>query len=493
MDELTPLSNAALGQLSDTVRVPGYDRSRLSPGIVHIGLGNFHRAHQAWYLHRLFDAGLDQDWAIVGAGVRSADGLQREKLLKQDCLSTLIALDPSGSSAEVCGSMIDFLPVEEGNGALIRQMADPATRIVSLTVTEGGYYVAPATFGFDGAHPDMQHDAAHPDKPRTAFGAIIAALKARRKSHAGPFTCLSCDNLQGNGSVLKRTILSLARLSDHDLADWIEARCTFPNSMVDCIVPATGPNEIARAATFGIADAAPVTHETFRQWVVEDAFCAGRPALEKVGVTFSDRVHDFEQMKIRILNGGHQIIAPAGELLGLDTIAETMAHPKIRRLLQRVVENEVAPHVAAVSGYTPDDYLSLILQRFSNPEIADTTRRVAFDGSSRQPGFLLPSVRDSLSAGKSVEGLALVSALWARYCAGTREDGSDIAANDPEWRALNEKAQAAASDPSSWLQLAHVYGDLGNDPHFAEPFRDQLKRIYDKGVEAAIEAYLEAA
>ena len=493
MDELTPLSNAALGRLSDAVRVPRYDRGGLSPGIVHIGLGNFHRAHQAWYLHRLFDAGLNHDWAIVGAGVRSADGLQREKLLKQDCLSTLIALDPSGSSAEICGSMIDFLPVEEGNSALICQMADPAIRIVSLTVTEGGYYIAPATFGFDGDHPDMQHDAAHPDAPRTAFGAIIAALKKRRENNAGPFTCLSCDNLQSNGSVLKRTVLSLARLSDPDLADWIEAHCTFPNSMVDCIVPATGPKEIARAATFGIADAAPVTHETFRQWVIEDAFCAGRPALEEVGVTFSDRVHDFELMKIRILNGGHQIIAAAGELLGLDTIAETMAHPKIRELLRRVVENEVAPHVSAVSGYTPDAYLELILQRFSNPEIADTTRRVAFDGSSRQPGFLLPSVRDSLSTGRSVEGLALVSALWARYCAGKREDGSDIAANDPEWQDLNKMALAAAAEPARWLHLAHVYGDLGDNPDFSEPFKSQLKRIYSDGVEAAIQSYLEAA
>jgi len=493
MDELMPLSNAALGQLGDVVRVPRYDRSKLSPGIVHIGLGNFHRAHQAWYLHRLFNAGLNHDWAIIGAGVRSVDSLQREKLLKQDSLSTLIALDPSGSSAEVCGSMIDFLPVEEGNGALIRQMADPTIRIVSLTVTEGGYFIDPATGGFDVSHTDIRHDAAHPERPRTAFGAMIAALKERRTSGAGAFTCMSCDNLQGNGTVLRQTVVSLARLSDPDLADWIDAHCTFPNAMVDCIVPATGPNEIALAAAFGIADAAPVTHETFRQWVIEDTFCAGRPALEEAGVTFSDRVHDFELMKLRILNGGHQMIAPAGELLGLDTIAETMANSKIRELLRRVIQTEVAPHVTPVSGYTPEAYLDLILHRFSNPEMADTTRRVAFDGSSRQPGFLLPSVHDNLRAGKSVQGLALVSAIWARYCAGTREDGSAIAANDPEWHALNKTAMAAAADPSSWLNLGNVYGDLGGNPHFSEPFRHQLKRIYTDGVEAAIQFYLEAA
>ena len=298
------LSDATLKDLPDSIARPVYDRAALTPGIVHIGLGNFHRAHQSWYLHRLLQLGLDHDWAIVGAGVRPYDAAQREKLLGQDCLSTLIELDPAGKSAEVVGAMIDYVPVEEGHGALIRRMVDPAIRIVALTVTEGGYYIEPATKGFDAAHPDIRHDAAHPNRPRTAFGAMVAALRARRDRGIGPFTAMSCDNLQGNGAVLRRTVVSLARASNPDLAEWIDARCSFPNSMVDCIVPATGPRELALVRELGIDDAVPVTHENFRQWVIEDDFCAGRPDWDRVGATFSDRVHDYEAMKIRMLNGG---------------------------------------------------------------------------------------------------------------------------------------------------------------------------------------------
>ena len=491
MDELTPLSNKTLADLGPEVRVPAYDRSALRAGIVHIGLGNFHRAHQAWYLHRLMDQGMNHDWAIIGAGVRADDAAMRDKLLAQDCLTTLIELDPSGKSAEVCGAMIGFLPVEEGHGALIAQMSDPAIRIVSLTVTESGYFIDPASGGFSAAHPDILHDAAHPDHPRTAFGAMIAALKARRAAGHGPFTCMSCDNLQGNGAVLRQTLVALARLGDRDLADWIDAHCSFPNSMVDCIVPATGPKEIALAASFGLRDNAPVTHENFRQWVIEDAFCAGRPDWDRVGATFSPDVHDYETMKIRILNGGHQIIAGPAEILGLQTIAQTMAHAGIRALLHKVVREEIAPHVRAVPDMTPLQYLDLIDRRFANPEIADTARRVAFDGSSRHPGFILPSVRSGLATRAPVEGLALVSAAWARYCTGIREDASPVAPNDPHWDLLQARAIAAQSDPQKWLEMTQFYGDLGENAVFAEAFGRWLGVIHKRGMTAAIEAYLE--
>ncbi len=490
MDELTPLSLANLDRLPPHVRRPGYDRASLSPGIVHIGLGNFHRAHQAWYLHRLFDLGLNHDWAIIGAGVRPGDAAMRDKLLAQDCLTTLIELDPSGKSAEVTGAMIDFLPVTADNAALIAQMAHPAIRIVALTVTEGGYFIDPASGGFDAAHPDIVHDAANPDSPRTAFGAMVAALRLRRDSGTGPFTGLNCDNLQGNGRVLRQTVVSLARLSDPDLADWIDIHCSFPDAMVDCIVPATGPHEIALAQGFGIADAAPVTHENFRQWVIEDDFCAGRPDWDRAGATFASDVHAYETMKIRILNGGHQVISDPGELLGLGTIAQTMAHPLISALLHRVVTEEIAPHVAAVPEFTPLEYLALIERRFANPEIADTTRRVAYDGSSRHPGFIVPSIRDGLRTGTSVEGLALVSALWARYCLGHREDGSDIAPNDPHWTALQACAMAAQARPLAWLEQRRYYGDLADAPRFATAFEKWLAMIHAQGTQAAIQSYL---
>ena len=483
------LSDAALNDLPETVARPEYDRAALTPGIVHIGLGNFHRSHQAWYLHRLMQMGLGRDWAIAGAGVRPHDAVQREKLLGQDCLSALIELDPAGMSAEVVGSMIDYVPVEEGNAALIRRMVDPAIRIVALTVTESGYYVDPATRDFHAAHPDIRHDAAHPDRPRTAFGAMVAALEIRRERGIGPFTGLSCDNLQGNGAVLRRTVVSLARASDPALADWIDAHCTFPNSMVDCITPATGPKEVALVREFGIDDAVPVTHERFRQWVIEDDFCRGRPDWDRAGATFSDRVHDYETMKIRMLNAGHQIIANPGELLGAETISDCMAHPLIHALFRKVQREEIVPHVKPVPDFTPQAYLDLITRRFSNPAIVDTTRRVAFDGSARHPGFVLPILRDGLAAGTPVEGLALIEALWARMCEGGREDGSIIEPNDPSWDTLQAAARAARDRPRAWLEQRRFYGDLVEAPRFADAFERWLGRIRSDGCEATLQAY----
>ncbi len=493
MDELISLMNHTLARMPDGVRVPRYDRASLTPGIVHIGLGNFHRAHQAWYLHRLMDEGLAHDWAIIGAGVRPADATQREKLKAQDCLTTLVELGPSGKSAEIVGSMIDYLPVEEGNWTLIDAMADPAIRIVSMTVTEGGYYTKPDG-SFDADHADIKHDAATPDAPRTAFGAMVAALKRRRDAGTGPFTGQSCDNLQGNGAILRRTVLGIAELTDLNLAEWIDSNCTFPNSMVDCIVPATGPRELALVREqFGIGDNVPVIHENFRQWVIEDDFCAGRPGWDKAGATFCDRVHDFEMMKLRILNAGHQLLANAGEILSIETISGCMAHEKIRTFFGKVQRDEIAPQVHPVPGMTPANYIDLIERRFSNPKIVDTTRRVAFDGASRHTGFLLPMVRERLKSGGTIDGLALAEALWARMCAGTREDGSHIAPNDPFWEQLTRAAAIAKDRPQAWLDQTQFYGTLGDNAEFSHAFARHLKAIWADGTEAALTSYAAAS
>lgn len=479
-----------LGALPKDIRTPAYDRADLSAGIVHIGLGNFHRAHQAWYLHRLMDLGLAHDWAIIGAGVRPADAAQRDRLLRQDCLTTLIELDPSGKSAEVTGAMIDFVPVAADNAPLIAQMAQPSIRIVAMTVTEGGYYQS-STGGFDAEHPDMQHDSQNPVFPKTAFGAIIAALAARKLSNNGPFTCQSCDNLQGNGEILRQTVVGLATLSDPELAAWIDDNVTFPNAMVDCIVPATGPSELALASAFGVDDEAPVTHENFRQWVIEDNFCAGRPDWDKAGATFTQDVHAFEGMKLRLLNAGHQIIATPGELLSVDTIAGTMAHPLIKDVFRKIEITEIVRHVDAVPGMTSLDYVDLIDRRFSNPEIHDTTRRVAFDGSSRHAGFLHPIIREALKQDANIEGLALIEALWARMCEGTREDGSEIAPNDPYWDTLVEAALAARTAPRVWLNQVQFYGDLGQNARFVEAFSRWHQLVQRDGTEAAMHSYLQ--
>lgn len=484
------LSNATLADLPEGIARPIYDRSKLTAGIVHIGLGNFHRAHQAWYLHRLMQAGKAQDWAILGAGVRAYDAAMRDKMLAQDCLTTLIELDPSGTSAEVTGSMIGYIPIEEGNGPLIAQLSDPAIRIVAMTVTEGGYYLDPATKKFEPSHGDIQHDIANLDAPRTAFGAIIAALRNRRAAGHGPFTCQSCDNLPGNGVKLEEVIRGMARLIDDGLADWIDAEVTFPNSMVDCIVPATGPKELKLASALGVDDQVPVTHENFRQWVIEDKFCAGRPEWEEVGATFTDRVHDYEAMKLRLLNGGHQVIASPAEILNIETIAETMAHDGIKGFLRKVALEEIGPHVQDVPGMTSAQYVDLIDERFSNPKIFDTVRRVAFDGSSRHTGAVLPVIRDAVETGKSLSGLALSQAFWCRMCAGTREDGTEIEANDPVWGDLQKAALAARDDPAKWLEQRKFYGALADDARFAEAFSGGLRMIWEQGAEATLAAYI---
>ena len=471
---------------------PGYDRAKLTAGILHIGVGNFHRGHQAWYLHRLMEQGEALDWAIVGAGVRSGDEAMRQRLKEQDFLTTLIELDPASSQAEVIGSMIDFVPVQSNNAALIERMAQSDIRIVSLTVTEGGYFIDSATGEFDAAHPEIQHDIANPDAPVTAFGSMIQALQKRKSDGMNGFTCLSCDNLQGNGDILKQTILGLAKAQDSKLADWIQDCCSFPNSMVDCIVPATTARELALAESMGISDTAPVTHENFRQWVIEDDFCQGRPAWENVGATFTPDVHSYESMKIRILNGGHQVIAVAGELLSVDTISGCMEHPLIGKLFEKVARTEIVPHVHAVPGMTPNAYVDLISNRFANPKIVDTTRRVAFDGSSRHPGFILPTIREGLAKNESIEGLALVEALWARMCTGRREDGSLIEPNDPNWSTLNEVAMRAEARPSAWLEQAQIYGDLCQAESFVLAFETWMRMIETSGVEATLVHYIDA-
>ncbi len=496
---MDPMANAkppvrvrrdSLEGLPASVRTPGYNSADLRPGIVHIGLGNFHRAHQAWYIHELMQRGQALDWAIIGAGVRSYDADMRKKLLAQDCLTTLIELDPEGISAEVIGPMIDYLPIQNGNASLIRKMADPAIRIVSLTVTEGGYFLDAKTGAFNLNHDDIRHDAANPNQLRTAFGAIVAALGQRRANGLKPFTALSCDNLQGNGAILRNCIVGLARMSDPDLADWIDRNGAFPNSMVDCIVPATTEQLISQCRNLGIDDRAPVSHENFRQWVIEDDFCDGRPPLDEVGVTLTQDVHSYETMKLRILNGGHQLLANAGEILNVPTIADCMQDPDIVSFFRKVQAEEILPHVKPVPGTTATEYLGLVEGRFSNTAIHDSTRRVAFDGSSRHPGFLLPSMRDALAAGSSLNGLALSQAFWCRMCAGVRENGSEIAPNDPHWEDLKKTALASRANPQLWIEQSQYCGAFGRDTPFANDFARWLTAIWQRGCRAAIAEYL---
>lgn len=488
------LSNTRLDQLPKSVSRPSYDRTLLKPGILHIGLGNFHRAHQAVYLNDLLNAGGDPAWGISGAGVRAPDTTTRAALLKQDCLFSVVEVEFDTLRASIVGAMTGFVSVQpDGNAELIKAMSNPATRIVSLTVTEGGYFL-------DGegqlniADATVQHDVKNPVAPKTAFGAMLAALSARRAEGVKPFTIMSCDNLPGNGDIAREVVLGMAREIDPDLAMWIQDNVTFPNGMVDRITPATGNRERQLLSDrFGIDDKMPVLCEPFRQWVLEDSFVNGRPEFEKVGVTFTDDIESFEKMKLRVLNGGHAIMAYAAGLLGLKYAHEAAAHPLISRYLRKVLEQDVLPNVAAVPGFTPQAYLESVLSRFSNPGVADTISRLCYDGANRQPKFIVGSVRETLKTGKSPDGLALSSALWSHYCLGRAESGQAIEANDPAWEQLHGSAQRALVDPAVWLDQEHIYGSVGRDPKFRDLFEKYHRSLQRAGTSRTIEAYLAEA
>ncbi|WP_419909516.1 mannitol dehydrogenase family protein [Hoeflea sp.] len=483
------LSQETLEALLPEVAVPGYERSALTPGILHIGVGNFHRAHQAVYLDRLFDHGLDLDWAVIGAGVLPGDAAMRHKLKAQDCLTTVVELAPAGLNARVCGAMIDF--VDTDAPALVAALSRPDVRIVSLTITEGGYFIDPMTGGFDLENDNVRRDIANPDDPRTVFGMLVAGLRLRREAGLAPFTVMSCDNLPENGKVTRNAVAGLAGAIDPQLGVWVIQNVAFPNGMVDCITPATSDLERAMVRnTFGIDDAAPVTCEPFRQWVLEDDFPTGRPALEKVGVEFVDDVAPYELMKLRILNGGHGAIAYPAALLGIDFVHDAMAHPLISAYLTKLEHEEIIPSVPPISGVNFHNYLAAVVERFSNPAVKDTVDRICLDGSNRQPKFILPVIRERIERGLPIDGLALEVALWARYCAGHDEDGNALNINDENAELLKRHALAAKTDPASFLEFEAVFGDLHESRAFRLAFSAVLERIWVDGTGAVLRDYI---
>ncbi len=481
------LNNANLPTLP--VAKPDYDRAGLSGGIVHFGLGNFHRAHQAVYLDRLMNKGEGHDFAIIGAGVMPADAAARDVLAAQDFLYSVVEQSAEASDARIVGAMIDYLA--PGNpSAVIARLADPATKIASLTITEGGYFIDAATGHFDKTHPAIVADGANPAAPKTVFGMLVAGLKARRDAGLPPFTVMSCDNIPHNGKVTREAVVETARLSDPALADWIAANVAFPNGMVDRITPATSDRERAMIREMGVDDASPVFCEDFIQWVLEDNFPAGRPALEKVGVEFVADVTPWELMKIRILNGGHAVIAYPAGLMDIHFVHEAMENDLVRSFLKKVETEEIIPAVPPVPNTDLNAYFAKVEERCANPKIGDTVRRLCLDGSNRQPKFIIPTIADRLAAGQSVEGLALESALWCRYCAGVTDSGAVIAPNDPNWDRLTEVANRAKDDPSAWLGMAEIYGDMGRNPAFAAPFGRWLGLLWQQGTAATLKGYL---
>lgn len=484
------LSLATLEQAKATAAVPAYSRSDLSAGVVHFGVGNFHRAHQAIYLDDLFNTGADHDFAIIGAGVLPSDAVMREKLAEQDFLTTVVEQDNNRTGARVTGPMVDILPIGDTN-TIIKTLADPRIRIVSMTITEGGYFID-ASGAFNSQHPAIAGDGRNPAAPKTVFGLIVAGLKARKDKGIQPFTVMSCDNIPHNGKVTKNAVVGVAALSDPSFANWISETVAFPNSMVDRITPATGQRErdIARD-DFGIDDNWPVFCEEFKQWVMEDNFPAGRPALEKVGVQFVADVAPYEHMKIRILNGGHAAIAYPAALLDIHFVHEAMEHPLIRAFLAKLEKEEIIPIIPPVPNTDLNEYFDLIERRFLNPKIGDTIPRLAQDGSNRQPKFILPSTADRLARGDDIVGLSLVSALWCRYFHGTSDSGAQMAINDGSAERLQAAAIKAKDDPMAFLALDDIFGDVARSELFQKRFGHALKTLWEKGTAETLELYLQ--
>ena len=487
---MLPLTSGALPSLGDVLPVPGYDRSRVVPGIVHLGVGGFHRAHQAMYVDRLLERGLALDWGICGVGVLPSDRHMAEVMAAQDCLYTLVVKHADGAlEPRVVGSIVQYLLAPDDPDAVVEKMAAETTRIVSLTVTEGGYNVAAITGEFDATHPDVVSDLRPGAALRTSFGLVTEALVRRRDRGLTPFTVVSCDNIQHNGDVARRSFAAFASLRDPELGAWVEREVPFPNSMVDRITPATTDEDRAEVASqFGVEDAWPVVCEPFTQWVLEDRFSLGRPPLEDAGAQVVDDVDPYERMKLRLLNASHQGLAYLGRLAGYRLVHEAAQDPLFQAFLLGYMEQEASPTLLPVPGIDLDDYRQELIARFSNPAIRDTLARLAFDGSERLTKWLLPVLRDNLATGGQVHRSAAVVAGWARYCQGVDEEGQPIEVDDRRRDSLTARARRQQEDPLAFIADRDLFGDLSDDDRFTAPYLAALTSLHEHGARATLEA-----
>lgn len=491
----TPPSLSLRSLAGLAVERPGYDPARVSTGIVHLGLGNFHRAHQAAYTDAVL-AG-DPSWGICGVSLRSRGVI--DALAAQDHLYTLLERGPGGTQPRVIGSVREALAAADGIGAVLERIAAPATRIVSLTVTEKGYCHRPADGSLDLAHPDIVHDLADPQAPVSVPGILVRAL-ALRRAHGTPLTVLSCDNLPHNGATARGIVLALAERLDPHLARWIADRVAFPSTMVDRIVPAVTDADRTAAGTFGYTDAVPVATEPFTQWVIEDRFAAGRPAWEAAGAQFVADVAPFELMKLRLLNGAHSTMAYLGYLAGHDFIYQVSADPALAAAVERLW-SELEPTLPAALGAAGVDlaaYRRELMARFRNTALPHRTWQIAMDGSQKLPQRLLAAARERLAQDLPVDAIALTVAAWMRYVAGTDEKGAAIDVRDPLAPECARIAAAAGGDPArladGLLALEAVFGrDLPADPRFRTAVCQRLADLYARGVRAVLAAVLAAA
>ncbi len=485
----TPLRETTLSTLPEGVHRPAYDRAAARSGVVHLGVGAFHRSHQAVYFDRLLARG-HADWGITGVGVLAVDRRLHEGLRAQDGLYTVVLKAPDGSiEPSVVGSLLRLLLLDDDPEAVLATRAAPTTHVVTMTITEGGYSTDKATGRFrldDALAADLTGPA-----PRTAFGLLAEALRRRRAAGTPPFTVVSCDNVEGNGELTRQTLLAFTGLQEphtgDGLADWIATDVAFPNSMVDRITPASSDEERRRlAAETGVGDQWPVVAEPYLQWVLEDRFGGVRPPLEEVGVQLVDDVRPYELMKLRLLNASHQVMSYLGYLAGHRRVDEVMADPLFTELVERYMRDEATPTLPPVPDTDLAAYRRTLLERFANPAVSDTLARNCAEGSERIATFVLPVVRDQLRDGGPIDLAVLAVAAWARYAAGVDEQGEPITVVDAR---LDRLTPLLGGPDEAVLGLSEVFGDLADDERFRSSYlraAELLRRLGARGAVAHV-------
>ena len=467
---VSKLSSSTLDQVH--IAKPSYDRSSVRIGIVHFGVGGFHRAHQAMYVDQLLEQGKAQDWGICGVGVMPADRRMKDALDAQDGLYTLILVNPDGTrEPRVIGSILDYLYAPDDPEAVIEMLAAPTTRIISLTITEGGY-----------------HNSATADEG-SVFGLVTAALQRRRERGVGSPTIVSCDNIEGNGDVARAAFTGYAERTHPGLAQWMTEHTKFPNSMVDRITPVTTPDVIeALAEDFGVEDRWPVVAEPFTSWALEDDFSDGRPPYEDVGVLMVEDVTPYELMKLRLLNASHQGLCYFAYLAGYRLVHDAAADPLFADFLLAYMHDEGAPTLKPVPGIDLPVYERTLIERFANPGVRDTVARLCADSSDRIPKWLLPVVRANLEADRPIRLSAAIVASWARYAEGVDEDGDPIEVVDQLADTLVPIAQSQRENILAFIENRELFGDLVDNDRFVEAYRSTLASLHRDGARATLEA-----
>ena len=477
------LQQQNLEELGSHIPVPIYNRMDNKIGIVHIGVGGFHRAHQAYYLHQLRQLGEASDWGICGIGLREADTKLNDNLKTQDHLYTLMIKHPDGNiQPEVIGSIVGFEMGTTNPEKVIARIANADTKIVSLTITEGGYNFNPTTGEFNFDNPDIQHELRSPDDPKTVYGFLAAALKSRRDSGLPAFTVLSCDNIEHNGDMARKMLLTFTEAQNPDLAKWIAQEVSFPNSMVDRITPVTAKTDIEiLAQNYGVADAWPVTCEPFIQWVVEDKFSSGRPAFEKVGVQFVPDVGPYEKMKLRLLNAGHSVLGILGAIHGHLTINACVEDEVFANYLRAFLDEEATPVLGDIEGINLENYKNSLLERFANPNIKDSVGRICSESSAKLPKFLIPTLLENLEKGGSIKYVTFLLAAWCLYSHKRMNNkGEPLKIIDEQKIELHKAAKETENNWTAFLEQSRIFGNLINNERFKNEYTRSIKTLYEK-------------